>query len=712
MTAKSLLFLVSDSAEDRRLLYDAVCQPIGAELSVGIPDLNKANDASLPQAGEEILLVGVSGDRKVMTALRFAEYRGITRISGLLRFEMILGARPTAEEPSLVRAFLTSRIGGPAAGRFRGGAPPLAHATEDEAAWRQTVELLADSDHKSYADTCFLHLTDVGTTESSVSLTVDVLAPRAHAGFLSAAQVVALDREGRQLAAVPGSPQITFRIDQSLKTIRLVVRHERLQGELTVRLPEHALPAADVRESPRQDVPRVVASPPVVRNPPADGAYQLLAVIDGHASLHGKALAEVAGHLSTWDASDRRLAEREARGHFEDGKFGRAVEVLTAIPETERSREAEALLVVTEIREGRLDGLSLGRYERSSFDAWTFEQLIAAVEALPPASKGGITRDLAFAFTSDRVATLIALVGPGLEAGPYLADISERIAEVSPTDAIALLERAGPLATLPDDALKTLCDLRIDHDRAGLGEIVLERARRIKAKGSMDEAVELARVTRQHLHWRDLETLGWILVECFTAKRPTLIGDDQELQAMAVADPLLEVVRRVRVSDLGEALEVLARLRQALEPVPSILEETLAAEERDVQSAFEGSEEHQAALAEIGDQVVSRLREKLHGKKLVVVGGRRADWWEELRVALGISDASEWVEVEAGHRPSQDWLKRLVAGGKVKLLVIVTDFVAHATSDIKSYAEAKGVRVVESRSGRYSMVKELARAFD
>jgi hypothetical protein len=57
-----------------------------------------------------------------------------------------------------------------------------------------------------------------------------------------------------------------------------------------------------------------------------------------------------------------------------------------------------------------------------------------------------------------------------------------------------------------------------------------------------------------------------------------------------------------------------------------------------------------------------------------------------------------------------EWLKSKVGGGRIDLMVVVTDYIAHATSAILEFAADRDTRVTKARAGRLSFLTALRSA--
>jgi hypothetical protein len=276
----------------------------------------------------------------------------------------------------------------------------------------------------------------------------------------------------------------------------------------------------------------------------------------------------------------------------------------------------------------------------------------------------------------------------------------------SPADAIELLERAAPPQDLPTDALETLVNLRIATEQAALGDAASVLVSRHLAAGRLADAAATIDRCERYMHPADaIAIVEQAVVHVSPSGRE--LDEDELLVALTLEGVLERSVRAIRPLDLPSAIEAIARFRAALTPVPDEVDQALAPLETDLLDAWDSTETHRAALVEAEQSLIPAIREALHGKRLLIVGGRRPNWWDDTRQELGLSDKSAWVQSEPGHRPSMKGLKATVGAGKVDLVLIITDYIAHATSAINEFAADRGVPVLEARSGRLSFLTAL-----
>ena len=211
----------------------------------------------------------------------------------------------------------------------------------------------------------------------------------------------------------------------------------------------------------------------------------------------GLSLAELASRVEALVGFDPSLATAEARGYFAAEDLSRAAEALRRIPGSQRSPDADGLLLVCELGLGIVD-LEEARFERAVFDDRLFPMLIDAVERLPAGPRDEAVALLSRVLSGQRAAAVIGRVGPLLMPGNSLSMIAKRIAAVSPTDAIELLERL--LEALSTEALELLVDLRIETDQAGIADSVSVLVDRQLVGGRIGSAISVLERSERHMH--------------------------------------------------------------------------------------------------------------------------------------------------------------------------------------------------------------------
>jgi hypothetical protein len=272
-----------------------------------------------------------------------------------------------------------------------------------------------------------------------------------------------------------------------------------------------------------------------------------------------------------------------------------------------------------------------------------------------------------------------------------------------------LLERAGDADRLDASALELRFGLmlRLGHRT---GNVAIEHIRRCLHHGDLSAAADAAERARNGLHWTEANEIATALIDALQREHPDGWSDERLLQGLLAIGLAVDAIRGAKDVDLGDAIEIARSVRLALEPLPEILSTELGGIEGELVSAWESTEVHRAALEELSESHIARLRSALNGKRVLVIGGRQPVWWPDLVVELGLAKSSSWHQSEPGKRPPRERLKAILDGGKVAVLVIIVDYIAHATSDIRDVAQERSVRTVDARSGRYSLVRALDRS--
>lgn len=693
---RAALLLVGETIDDRRLTVSVLCEGTGTAVSVSIPT-SRGHSPARVRIGQQLLVLAESGRERKVTPVRFAAVAAVEVTTSITTLLLELKGRPTVHTVGLVQAFAEARSLSTDRGRLHLDGPPIASASADEDAWHDASERLFDLDPDGYQELAFL------TVEPAESNNLRVLVPAQKEDRLAGLTVAYLDSDGGMVAEAAAAPRLVI---PDVSAVRAEIRHRTIRGMVHLPVRPKAATSADVKGSaPQADQPirgQAVEPSVVLGGFEAFGLFQLL---ETKSTLEPAVLADVAERLRTVAPDDTRLTERQAKAHLEAGHAAAAVGVLRTIPEGRRSGHADALLLLAELELGSYD-VALDRYGRADFDDWTFGRLVDAVGRLPPAPAASVTEALMMVLSEPRAAALIARVGLNLPAGASLIEIAGRISSISPGDAVQLLRRAGDISDLPTDLVRRLFTLQLANDGADVGGAAIEYVRRLCATGALTTAAMVGEQARHRLHWREAQALADVLLD-HLVKGEAEWTDDRALTAMSAASLMQDAIRGLKDVDLGEAIEVAARLRQVLEPAPSEISEPLTAVEVELFTALESTEAHRAALEELNQATLVNLRAMYKGKRVFVVGGRQPSWFEELAADLALDRNSSWREVEPGRRPSMDWLKARVGGGRIDVLVVITDYIAHATSAIAEFAEARDTPVAKARGGRFSFLTAL-----
>jgi len=144
-------------------------------------------------------------------------------------------------------------------------------------------------------------------------------------------------------------------------------------------------------------------------------------------------------------------------------------------------------------------------------------------------------------------------------------------------------------------------------------------------------------------------------------------------------------------------------LHRADEDTQALAELVLA----DVDRALTNSAIGQRVAEEIDREALGDVRRAVAGKRFLLVGGQRQDWYEDLRRELGFSGDSEWRESSRAEPPSMRQLKDVVKARKLDGMFLFTDFMSHKTSSIKETARQYEVPCLEAKLSRTGMIEAL-----
>lgn len=692
-----LLVVRTDAVDDRRLIEDILGLPAGAPVDVVVP---VRAEASGWLNGDAVVVVA-EGPARAFVSLRLASLHRSDAGTGSVR--VTLGAYPAIASPNRVQAYLEARLG-VGTPRLSEDGPPLAPSDAPEQAWKVAVEHLAAIEPR-FASTCFLRVEAVSQLDTATQIVLQTK-PTTEVGVTDAS-IVILDANGREIDLLEVEPRCVATVQQSVDSIRIEVQHADLHGQLSafdVRAPAEAMQSAH-GHTPSSHAAREAES----RAASFGGAFEVFSFVLSEAPMQPGPRATLAGQLSSLDPEDRRLHVAQAKALIENAAPDAALEVLRSIPDGLRTAEVHALIVDAVLATGNAEALE-PHIERAAFDEWAFDQLVRAIEGLPDAVRDAVVTRLCEVLSSERMADIVARVGDRLTRGPRLGTIARRVAEASPGDALKLLERTGPAEDLPTDLLPLILELRMQIDPAGAGEVMAVLAERLVQSGRTGDAARAAQGVAAALDWRESQRIAEILINGLQRLSSSEWTDDHELEAYVAADLAKAAVRSARDIDLLEAFEISAHFREGLAPLAPAVADSFDDLDDELTEAWRSSSPLRMTIEDIADAIAQSIRDHYATKRVLIVGGRTPDWWDSVQADLALDRSSDWIEVEPGRKPSMDRLKALVAGGRISLLVIVTDYIGHSTSAIGDFAKERKIKTVPTRSGRASFLRALQRA--
>ena len=327
-----------------------------------------------------------------------------------------------------------------------------------------------------------------------------------------------------------------------------------------------------------------------------------------------------------------------------------------------------------------------------------------------------LTRGLASNRVVELTEELLAVV-PDEEMSAWLASVTTHL---TGRPLIAVLDRWATME--PDPALRSLVialgEERLTTNDGGAASLALdldwmaldERAARDLAQRLASSLARVRNVSGlyrlllklDHLASSDRHQIGIDVIHAIAETVP-----DREPITPAIEAAVRYVEDHRQTNRLTEAARLGGFVRQNLhradEDTQALAELVLG----DVDRALTNSAIGQRVADEIDRESLGDVRRAVAGKRFLLVGGQRQEWYDELRQELGFSGDSEWRESSRAEPPAMRQLKDIVKAGKLDGMFLFTDFMAHKTSAIKETARQYEVPCIEAKLGRQGMIDAL-----
>ncbi|HSA23880.1 MAG TPA: hypothetical protein P5076_20635, partial [Myxococcota bacterium] len=642
-------------------------------------------------AQEPVLLLLSEAPHERPAAVRLARVAEARLEDDRLTLRLLLGGYPIPEAST---AALGARLAGAAPGALlelpEGNLVVEAEGVDEERAWRAAVDRLLDGEAAPFfKDSVFMR--PVGLWEVEGGAEAEPLALRTDGLY-----ELALDCHNPHLAP------------EARAACRLGAGHDPAELEL-LPLPRPS-PWGQVRVRVRPLVPGSARLQLFVR-PGAEVSTRLALELHatGAQAVRPAACGEVAGEAlrrgvrAVWGVLARRDAlrapglEREVLETMlgllpEDGELRRAL----ALCHHRAGAHAEAWRLFDELGaqhllpEDRLPHLLsacavgappeallelAGRLPWDQVDADAARRLGAAVAGLPERALLPLLESLAYFGTERFLADIWREARDAIRSPGALLKTSALLHEtglLTPAEiARYLVERVQVLELRDPGVDARLVELGLEAPQAppGFGEALARELARLAAEGEPGEARARLEAARARLTPAAHEQARLGLAEA-------LLGAGGE-EAAGVAAALLVAA--------GES----ARRRGDLEATAELLERAAAADPGEpglpaAQAALERAVGAQEPLLLLGEalqgQRLARLRERLAGQRLVVVGGPQArPWVEELRRELALAEVT-WFPSRLGEPPRPEAVREALSGA-AGLVAVLTFYVGHHVAE-------------------------------
>jgi hypothetical protein len=675
-------------------------------------------------AQEPVLLLLSEPPHERPAAVRLARVAEARLEDDRLTLRLLLGGYPASEPPT---ASLAARLAGAAPGALLSlpeGGPAVAEAegVEEERAWRAAVDRLLDGEAAPfYKDSVFMR--PVGLWEVDAGVEAEPLGLRTDGLY--------------ELALDCHNPHL---VPEARAACQLGAGHDPAELEL-LPLPRPS-PWGQVRVRVRPLLPGTARLQLFVR-PGAEVSTRLALELHatGAPACRPPACGEVAsealrrGVRALWGLLARRDAlrppglEREVLETMlgllpEDGELRRAL----ALCHHRAGEHAEAWRLFDELGaqhllpEDRLPHLLsacaggapaatllelVGRIPWDQVDADSARRLGAAVAGLPERALLPLLESLAYFGTERFLADIWHEVRDAVRSPGGLLKTTALLHEtalLTPAEtARYLVERVQALGLSDPGVDARLVELGLEAPQAppGFGEALARHLARLAVDGEPEEARASLDAARARLTPAAHEQSRLGLAE-------VLLGVGGQEAAGAAAGLLVAA---------GEA----ARLRGDLEASAELLERAAAADPEEpglpaAQAALERAVSAQEPLLLLGEalqgQRLGRLRERLAGQRLVVVGGPQArPWVEELRRELALAEIT-WFPSRLGEPPRPEAVREALSGA-AGLVAVLTFYVGHQVAEaVRDEARRRALpcAFVTAGTSKAALLRALLRA--
>ncbi len=646
---------------------------------------------------EQALLVLGEPPHERPAAVRLARVVEARLEDDRLTLHLVLGGYPAGEPPT---ASLAARLAGEPAGALLELAEPgpgleEAESADEERAWRAAVDRLLDGEAAPFfRESVFMRPVGLWEVEGGreaeplalrtdglYELALDChnphLAPEARAGCRLGAghdpselELLPLPRpspwgqvRARLRPLVPGSARLQLFVRPGAEV------STRLSLELHATGPQCA---------------RIQACSEVAGEALRRGVRALWAVLVRRSALGAPGLErEVLETMLALLPGDGELSRALALCHHRSGEHAAALRLFDELGAQHLLPEDRLphLLAACAVGAPAARLLELvGRIPWDQVDAAAAGQLGAAVAALPEGSLLSLLEALAYHGTERFLADIWRAVRDAVASPAGLLSVAGLLQETqlaTPAEiARYLVERAQALGLRDPGLDARLVELGALAPEAppGYGEALLRQLAALAAEGEGEEARIRLDAARARLSPAAFDAARLALAEALLGRAAGAEGAEE---AAGVAASLL--------LDAAEA----ARLRADLDAAAELLERAAAADPEDprlpaVQAGLERAVGAQEPLALLGEalqgQRLLRLRDRLAGKHLIVVGGPQArPWVEELRRELALAEVT-WFPSRLGEPPRPEAVRQALAGA-ADLVAVLTFYVGHQLAE-------------------------------
>ncbi len=220
---------------------------------------------------------------------------------------------------------------------------------------------------------------------------------------------------------------------------------------------------------------------------------------------------------------------------------------------------------------------------------------------------------------------------------------------------------------------------------------------------------ELVRVinTGDLKEWEKLRSAGFKLPKQIFIQLLRLSLEYQSRNIQMEINILLEMARLLRSNgELEEAAEYMLRAKSLLINIPEE-QQRINEELKNIELLINNTKPLLNYLKVTKEYHIEQLRPHLAGKVVMLVGGWKQEWAEQLSEELGLAKL-DWRESEKGERFDLKPIQDTLSSNRVSVMVIIWNYKGHAGQDkLIEKAQAVNTKVVYSKLGYQNILKVL-----
>jgi hypothetical protein len=402
-----------------------------------------------------------------------------------------------------------------------------------------------------------------------------------------------------------------------------------------------------------------------------------------------------------WHPEDPEMLSAYSRLAYRLGRYRESLQALRKIDD--RHPEDEAIFFFAALREGERFDLSV--IERVDLDAEsTFNELLVALDGVEASMLERVGKVLVEDVLGD--ANLERFAGAVFDRIPNLEFALHLVEQVGyrvdfEAAGLLLISRWPRPSAAPAEVIDLLLDWKVQRNK--LVPYVERALSDAEDRRDWARIAEISGLAREMFS----ERLTWNRI-CLLAG--SMLLDSGDLGAGVNG---FNLVADVTTSSLGAGdLDTASRYAAVLIGYAEMrsdegLRPRAEAQLAGVAAALENSRELKDWYSMQQDQTIKRLKQKLSGQVLHLVGDRQQPWKSDLEISLGLREV-RWHESEKNRGVNHDWENAL--DPERDFVVVLWERVGHPMyTPLKDRCDRLGVTILESRTSKKDVIAGLDR---